>query len=133
MGRIGELCWNNIWFHVWYVFESPFEYILVNKLWKHIWVLGDQNWRFWMKNGKNAKVVVQNCDCTFKRAPKCAPSVQPLVATGPCTLKRTSPVSAPQMLKHTSKRLTIKQNYKEICLSLNTWYTISGVHNTKQK
>ena len=38
-----------------------------------------------------------------------------------------------QMLKYTSKRLTIKQTYIEICLSLNTWYTISGVYNTKQK
>jgi len=36
------------------------------------------------------------------------------------------------MLKHTSKRLTIKQIYTENCLSLNTWYTISGVHNTNQ-
>jgi len=52
-------------------------------------VLGDQNWGFWVKNGKNPKVAVQNCDCTLKRAPKRAPSVQPLVATGPCTLKRT--------------------------------------------
>jgi len=44
-----------------------------------------------VKNGKNPKVAVQNCDCTLK----CAPSVQPLVATGPCTLKRTGAVSAP--------------------------------------
>jgi len=36
------------------------------------------------------------------------------------------------LLKHTIKRLLIKQNYKEIYLSLNTWYTISGVHNTNQ-
>ena len=36
------------------------------------------------------------------------------------------------LLKHTSNRLLIKHNYKEICLRLNTWYTISGVHNTKQ-
>jgi len=36
------------------------------------------------------------------------------------------------LLKHTSKRLLIKQNYKKDCLSLNTWYTISGVHNTNQ-
>jgi len=36
------------------------------------------------------------------------------------------------MLKHTSKRLTIKQIYTENCLSLNTWYTIIGVHNTNQ-
>ena len=36
------------------------------------------------------------------------------------------------LLKHTSKRLLFKQNYKEICLRLNTWYTISGVHNTNQ-
>ena len=47
------------------------------------------------ENGKNPKVVVQNCDCTLKRAPKHAPSVQPLVATAPCTLKRTGAVSAP--------------------------------------
>jgi len=37
-----------------------------------------------------------------------------------------------QMLKHTSKRLTNKQIYTENCLSLNTWYTNSGVHNTNQ-
>ena len=36
------------------------------------------------------------------------------------------------MLKHNCKRLLFKQNYKEICLRLNTWYTISGVHNTNQ-
>jgi len=36
------------------------------------------------------------------------------------------------MLKHNCKRLLIKQNYKEKCLKLNTWYTISGVHNTNQ-
>ena len=36
------------------------------------------------------------------------------------------------LLKHTSKRLLFKQNYKEVCLRLNTWYTISGVHNTNQ-
>jgi len=36
------------------------------------------------------------------------------------------------MLKHNRKRLLIKQNYKEKCLRLNTWYTISGVHNTNQ-
>jgi len=55
-----------------------------------------------------------------------------------------------QMLKHNCKRLPIllntikrllyssttvrdfliKQNYKEKCLKLNNWYTISGVHNT---
>jgi len=29
------------------------------------------------------------------------------------------------MLKHKSKRLLNKHNYKEICLRLNTWYTIS--------
>jgi len=33
------------------------------------------------------------------------------------------------MLKHNCKRLLIKQNYKEKCLRLNTWYTISGAHN----
>jgi len=36
------------------------------------------------------------------------------------------------MLKHNCKRLLFKQNYKEICLRLNTWYTTSGVHNTNQ-
>ena len=36
------------------------------------------------------------------------------------------------MLKHDCKRLIFKQNYKEKCLRLNTWYTISGVHNTNQ-
>jgi len=36
------------------------------------------------------------------------------------------------MLKHNCKRLLIKQNYKEKCLKLNTWYTISGAHNTNQ-
>jgi len=36
------------------------------------------------------------------------------------------------LLKHTTKRLLFKQNYKEICLKLNTWYTINGVHNTNQ-
>jgi len=36
------------------------------------------------------------------------------------------------MLKHNCKRLLIKQNYKEKCLRLNTWYTINGVHNTNQ-
>jgi len=36
------------------------------------------------------------------------------------------------MLKHNCKRLLFKQNYKEICLRLNTWYTISGVHNTNK-
>ena len=36
------------------------------------------------------------------------------------------------MLKHKSKRLLNKHNYTEICLRLNTWYTISGVHNTNQ-
>ena len=36
------------------------------------------------------------------------------------------------MLKHNFKRLLIKHNYKEICLRLNTSYTISGVHNTNQ-
>jgi len=41
----------------------------VNNLWKHIWVFEDQNWGFWVKNGKNPKVAVQNCDCTLKRAP----------------------------------------------------------------
>jgi len=34
------------------------------------------------------------------------------------------------MLKHNCKRLLFKQ--KEICLRANTWYTISGVHNTNQ-
>jgi len=83
-------------------FWKPFwVHILVNKLWKHIWVLGDQNWGFWVKNGKNPKVVVQNCDCTLKRAPKHAPSVQPLVATRPCTLT----------LKRTGARLSV-QGYK---------------------
>jgi len=36
------------------------------------------------------------------------------------------------LLKHNCKRLLIKQNYKQKCLKLNTWYTISGVHNTNQ-
>jgi len=36
------------------------------------------------------------------------------------------------MLKHNCKRLLFKQNYKEKCLRLNTWYTISGVHYTNQ-
>jgi len=36
------------------------------------------------------------------------------------------------MLKHNCKRLLFKHNYKEICLRLNTWYTISGVHNANQ-
>jgi len=36
------------------------------------------------------------------------------------------------LLKHTNKRLLFKQNYKEICLRLNTWYTINDVHNTNQ-
>jgi len=36
------------------------------------------------------------------------------------------------MLKHNCKRLLIKQNYNEKCLKLNTWYTISGAHNTNQ-
>jgi len=36
------------------------------------------------------------------------------------------------MLEHNCKRLLIKQNYKEKCLKLNTWYTISGAHNTNQ-
>jgi len=27
MGWIDELCWNDIWFHVWCVFESSFEYM----------------------------------------------------------------------------------------------------------
>jgi len=36
------------------------------------------------------------------------------------------------MLEHNCKRLLFKQNYKEKCLRLNTWYTISGVHNTNQ-
>jgi len=36
------------------------------------------------------------------------------------------------LLKHNCKRLLIKQNYTEKCLRLNTWYTISGVHNTNQ-
>jgi len=36
------------------------------------------------------------------------------------------------LLKYNCKRLLFKQNYKEICLRLNTWYTISGVHNTNQ-
>jgi len=36
------------------------------------------------------------------------------------------------MLKHTSKTLLIKQNYKEKCLTLNTWYTIRSDHNTNQ-
>jgi len=36
------------------------------------------------------------------------------------------------MLKHNCKRILIKQNYKEKCLRLNTWYTISGVRNTNQ-
>jgi len=36
------------------------------------------------------------------------------------------------MLKHNCKRLLFKQNYKEICLRLNTWYTINDVHNTNQ-
>jgi len=36
------------------------------------------------------------------------------------------------MLKHTNKRLLIKQNYKEKCLTLNTWYTIRDAHNTNQ-
>jgi len=35
-------------------------------------------------------------------------------------------------LKHSCKRLLIKQNYKKRCLKLTTWYTISGVHNTNQ-
>jgi len=36
------------------------------------------------------------------------------------------------MLNHNCKRLLFKQNYKEKCLRLNIWYTISGVHNTNQ-
>jgi len=36
------------------------------------------------------------------------------------------------MLKQNCKRILIKQNYKVKCLKLNTWYTISGVHNTNQ-
>jgi len=36
------------------------------------------------------------------------------------------------MLKHNCKRLLFKQNYKEICFTSNTWYTISGVHNANQ-
>jgi len=36
------------------------------------------------------------------------------------------------MLKNLIKRLLFKHNYKEICLRLNTWYTISGVQNTNQ-
>jgi len=36
------------------------------------------------------------------------------------------------MLKDNCKRLLFKHNYKEKCLRLNTWYTISGVHNTNQ-
>jgi len=36
------------------------------------------------------------------------------------------------MLKHNCKRLLFKQNYIEICLRLNTWYTINDVHNANQ-
>jgi len=36
------------------------------------------------------------------------------------------------MRKHNCKRLLSKQNYKEKYLRLNTWYSISGVHNTNQ-
>jgi len=36
------------------------------------------------------------------------------------------------MLKHTSNRLPIKQNYKKNVWHLNTWYTISGAHDTNQ-
>jgi len=36
------------------------------------------------------------------------------------------------LLKHNCKRLLFKQNYKDKCLRLNTWYTTSGVHNTNQ-
>jgi len=36
------------------------------------------------------------------------------------------------LLTHNCKRLPFKQNYKEKCLRLNAWYTISGVHNTNQ-
>jgi len=36
---------------------------------------------------------------------------------------------AQAQLQETSK---FKQNYKEKCLKLNTWYTISGAHNTNQ-
>ena len=36
------------------------------------------------------------------------------------------------LFEHTSKRLLFKQNYKEVCLRLNTWYIISGVHKTNQ-
>jgi len=41
--------WKPFWVH------EP-----VNNLCKHIWVLGDQNWAFWVKKGKNPKVSVQN-------------------------------------------------------------------------
>jgi len=46
---------------------------------------GNQNWGFWVKKGKNPSVLCSTDDCTLKRAP----SVQPLLATGACTLKRT--------------------------------------------
>jgi len=36
------------------------------------------------------------------------------------------------LLMHNFKRLLFKQNYKEKCSRLNTWYTISGVHNTNK-
>ena len=45
---------------------------------------------------------------------------------------------APELNQETSYAQTHKQEtsiqtkYKEICLRLNTWYTISGVHNANQ-
>jgi len=48
-------------------------------------VLGDQNWGFWVKRGRTREFLCITDDCTLKLAP----SVQPLLATGACTLKRT--------------------------------------------
>ena len=69
--------WKPFWVH------EP-----VNNLCKHIWVLGDQIGDLGWKRGRTRKLLCRTANCTLKRAPKCAPRVQPLVATGPCTLKR---------------------------------------------
>jgi len=41
------------------------------------------------KGGRTREFSCRTDDCARKRAPKRAPSIHPLLATGACTLKRT--------------------------------------------
>ena len=68
MGWIDEWCWNDIWFHVWGVFESPFEFMNLQTIFGNIfgcWEIKLESFG-WKRVGIR-KFFYRTDDCSLKR------------------------------------------------------------------